>query len=112
MSNRGGMSVGANREQARGKNDMTPTWGELPKGNNFEVGKGEVQREGSAGGVTAALNGMGMGDNSSVDALAAKNGVVLPSFMDIAGSLPKLRPIIAGSSGNSADLQQAIAKAE
>ena len=110
MSNRNGQSVGENRRQQNKQNDMTPTWGEIPKGNVFQAGKGEVQVDGASGGALAATANMRAGD-AAVNSLAKQQGVTLPTFMDIAGSLPKLRPIIAGQSGTSADLDKAIGKA-
>lgn len=113
MSNSGGESVGANRVAARGMNSMAPVWGNIPKGNVFEAGKGEVQVDGSQGGVTAALPGLGLSDanNSAVEAMAAANNVKLPTFTDIASALPAPKPVIHGSAGTAADLSSAIEKA-
>ena len=110
MSNRNG-SVGGSRKQP---NEMVPVWGQMPKGNVYDVGKGERQVDGAGGGATAALAGLGINGQgeASVQALAAAAGAPLPTFMDIAHSLPKVRPTIHGSSGSSSDLAQAIERAK
>ena len=113
MSNRGGESVGSNRKAPGG---MTPTWGELPQGNIFEAGKGEVSRDGrsrvdSQGGA-AQIGGQlsqGVGD------IEKAVGVPLPNFMDISKAMPKVRPIPAinpqdGKFQSSGDLDSAIAR--
>lgn len=46
--------------------DFAPHWGELPKGGTFEVGKGVVAREGSEGGVEAAVKSLSRGQAESV----------------------------------------------
>jgi hypothetical protein len=106
MSNRNGESVGENRRKQNPQNDMAPTWGPIPKGNVFQVGKGEVQVDGATGGAMAATANMRAGD-AAVNALAQQQGVTLPTFMDMAGALPKIKPIIVGKFGTSADLQKA-----
>ena len=106
MSNRNGQSVGGNRG---GSPDMAPVWGELPKGNVFEVGKGERPAEGSQGGANSIIQGM---NNDSIDAMVAASGQPLPSFMDIAGTLPKVRPHVMGEHGSQADLNSAIERSE
>jgi hypothetical protein len=110
MTNRNDNSVGANRAQGRGNMDMQPSWGAMPKGNVFSVGKGEVQVDGAQGGATAALAGMGMGDNAAIAAMEAASGQPLPNFLDIAKTLPPVRPNIIKQSGTSADLDTAIAR--
>ena len=111
MSNRNGESIGANRKH----NDaMAAVWGELPKGNNYEVGKGEVQREGAQGGATGIMSSMGMSAADAQVAQMAKDaGVTMPSFMDISKALPKVRPVVARglSYGTEADLSAAIERA-
>lgn len=107
MSNRNGNSVGGNR---KAPGEMTPTWGELPSGNVFEAGKGEVTRDkrervdsqGGAAGYAAQINS-GLSDLPPT-----------PNFMDISKALPKIRPIPAinpqdGRFQNSGDLDKAIA---
>ncbi len=109
MSNRNG-SVGASRQHAPG---MEPKWLEIPKGNNYEVGKGEVQRAGSQGGAQAALESTGM-TGSVAAKLAAKLGHDVPAeptFMELAKGLPRVRPHAVGSYGTSADLAKAIESA-
>jgi len=111
MSNRNG-SVGDSRGYPKG---MEPLWKELPKGNNFEVGKGEVSRDGAAGGATAALTGMGM-SGSVAEILSKKYGrpmVAEPNFMDIAKTLPRPRAIPQGHEpGSQTDLANAMRTAE
>lgn len=99
MTNKNG-SVGGSRPQQQ---DMAPVWGAMPKGNVFEVGKGEVQRDGSEGGATAALSSM---------KIPGKIGDE-PNFMDIAKTLPRVKPRVAKehSFGTSSDLDSAISKA-
>lgn len=109
MSNRNG-SVGASR---KGPPGMEPIWADLPKGNNFEVGKGEVQRDGSEGGASAALASTGM-SGSVAEALGQKLGVKLapePTFMEISKGLPGVRPHIVKEYGTQADLDKAIKSA-
>jgi hypothetical protein len=106
MSNRNG-SVGNSRGAPPG---MAPIWAELPKGNNYEVGKGEVTRDGSQGGATAALSSTRM--SGSVAAEIAKmvghDVPVEPTFMDISKNLPRVRPLVRAESGTSSDLDKAI----
>lgn len=112
MSNRGGESVGANRKQPNG---MQPTWGELPSGNIFEAGKGEVNRTDRArvdsqGGAAAIGGPLSAGVSDIEKAI----GTPLPNFMDLSKSMPKVRPIPAirphdGKFENSGDLDRAIA---
>lgn len=116
MSNRDG-SVGGSKKQ---KNEMQPVWGDMPKGNVFVPGKGEVNAKGEAittsGGGVAALAGMGITGESVAAQLSKKLGRELapePTFVDIARTLKKPRPILPGKEyqyGTSADLDKAIAK--
>lgn len=112
MSNRNGNSVGGNR---KAPGEMTPTWGELPSGNIFEAGKGEVNRtdrarvdsQGGAAGFAGPLS-------SGVSEIEKAVGVPLPNFMDLSKSMPRVRPIPAinpqdGKFQNSGDLDKAIA---
>jgi len=61
MSNSKG-SVGAGRVK-----DNPAVWADMPKGNTYEVGKGEQQRAGSLGGASAAVAGIGGADASVSD---------------------------------------------
>ncbi len=110
MSNRDG-SVGGSRKDP---NAMAPLWGQMPKGNVYEVGKGERPVDGASGGATAALAGLGINaqNEASVQAIADAAGEKMPNFMDIAHSLPKVKPIAAASYGSSADLSKAIESAQ
>lgn len=49
-----------------GGQDYTPKWGELPKGGTYEVGKGVVARDGSEGGVEAAVKQLSRGQAEPV----------------------------------------------
>ena len=111
MSNKNG-SVGGSRQQPA--NAMAPVWGQMPKGNVYEVGRGERPVDGASGGATAALAAVGINsqNEASVQAMADAAGVPMPSFMDIAHSLPKVRPTVHGSSGSSSDLAKAIESAQ
>lgn len=83
---------------------------DLPAGNNYEVGKGEVARDGSQGGATAALSSTGMTANVA-DVLSKKLGYKVeaePTFMDIAKGLPRVRPHVVKEYGTQADLDKAI----
>ena len=109
MSNKGG-SVGASRKR---DNSMAPVWGEMPKGNVFVPGKGEVDAKGQAltttGGAAAALAGMGITGESVAAALGRKLGRELapePTFMDITKTLPKLRPKIVLHDGKFENASQ------
>jgi hypothetical protein len=121
MSNRRG-SVG-DREK---KNDFAPVWGKMPVGNNYEVGKGEVAREGAQGGANAALKGLELpigkdtvrldmaGRDAQVKqmekALAPKLGAI-PTFGDVAKSMPRPRPLPQGKEpGKASDLDTAISR--
>jgi len=118
MSNKNG-SVAASKRQPTG---MEPVWGEMPKGNVFQPGKGEVardadghmQRVDSTGGAAAALAGMGM-TGSVAEILAKQKGLdglpAEPGFMEIAKGLPKPRPHAVGQYGNAGDLEKAIKSA-
>lgn len=113
MSNKSG-SVGGSRKQPQA---MAPVWGEMPKGNVFEVGKGEVAAEGAAGGSTAALAALGINEQTAAAALAKHLGKEVkpePTFMDIQKQLPKrIRPILPGkeySYGSSSQLDALMDK--
>jgi hypothetical protein len=119
MSNRSG-SVGGSR---RAPMDFAPVWGAMPKGNVYEVGKGEVQREGAQGGASAALQSVALpiggkqvalnmtSKDAGVSDLEKKLGAV-PSFMGVSKSLPRVRPHPVGREpGSPQDLAQAIDKA-
>lgn len=109
MSNKNG-SVGNSRNHPQG---MEPVWAPLPAGNVFEVGKGEVQRDGATGGATAALAAAGM-TGSVADALSKKLGRPVeaePTFMEISKGLPRVRPHIVKEYGSQADLDSAIKSA-
>lgn len=111
MSNRNGESIGGNRKHADG---MAAVWGELPKGNNYEVGKGEVQRDGSQGGAEGILASMGMNANEAqIQQMAKDAGVSMPTFTSVTKALPKVRPIVGKglSFGTDADLSAAIERA-
>lgn len=106
MSNRNG-SVGNSRKGAPG---MEPIWADLPKGNVFEVGKGEVARDGSQGGADAALAATRMTGSVAAE-LSKKLGHEVkaePTFMDIAKGLPRVRPHVVKEYGTQADLDKAI----
>lgn len=96
MSNKDG-SVGGSRKH---DDKFKPVWGEMPKGNVYQVGKGEVPVDGSQGGATAALSGLRVADNKGE-----------ATFMDLAKNLPKIRPHAVGQFGTPRDLQDAIDKA-
>ena len=115
MSNRDG-SVGSSKKNS---GEIKPVWGDMPKGNIFVPGKGEVNAKGeamsTAGGGVAALAGMGITGQSVAAQLSQKLGREVtpePTFVDIAKGLPKPRPIIDKrfSYGTQADLDKAIAK--
>jgi hypothetical protein len=106
MSNRNG-SVASSRGVPKG---MEPLWADLPKGNNYEVGKGEVARDGSAGGAEGALKATRMTGSVAAE-LSKKLGRELkpePTFMELAKGLPRVRPHVVGSFGTAADLKKAI----
>jgi hypothetical protein len=95
LSNRNG-SVGASRKTPKG---MEAFWQPLPTGNVYEVGKGEVPREGSAGGATAALAGMGMTDSGG-------------AISELMKALPRPRPHAVGHEpGSAKDFDNALASA-
>jgi hypothetical protein len=95
LSNRNG-SVGASRKNPKG---MEAFWQPLPSGNVYEVGKGEVPREGSAGGATAALAGMGMTDAGG-------------AISELMKALPRPRPHAVGHEpGSAKDFDSALASA-
>lgn len=98
MSNKNGSVANSRKE----RNPMTPQWAAMPKGNTYEVGKGEVPVDGSEGGASSALAGLRIAENNDG-----------PNFMDIAKGLPKPRPIVAKDHvfGTARDLQEAIEKA-
>lgn len=116
MSNRDG-SVGGSRKHA---DAMKPTWGELPKGNVFVPGKGEVNEKGEAlstvGGAIAGLAGMGIDGKSVAEKLGREKGLTLapePTFADITKNLKGPRPLLPGKQyqyGTQADLDKAIGK--
>jgi hypothetical protein len=126
MTNRDG-SVGGSR---KAKPDFKPIWGEMPKGNVYEVGRGERAADVKGaliqgGGAVGAMASMGM--NSDVDAamvqkygpdvkerLARAAGIPVaePKFMDVAKHLPKPRPNPQGREPGSAnDLGKAMEQA-
>jgi hypothetical protein len=95
MSNRDG-SVGASRKHPKG---MEPLWQPLPTGNVYEVGKGEVARDGAAGGATAALSGLGMTDSGS-------------AISELMKTLPRPRAHPVGHEpGSASDFSNALASA-
>jgi hypothetical protein len=93
MSNRNG-SVGGSRKHP--DNPYAPVWGEMPKGNVYSPGKGEIQVDGAAGGAPAALKSIGATVDSAAAAMKAKYGgdyTPEPTFMDVTKTLPRVRPI-------------------
>lgn len=122
MSNRSG-SVGGSRRQ---RPDFSPVWGDMPKGNVYEVGKGERPADPkgalvTGGGATGALGAMNMtGDidramiekyGPNVKKQLAKIGMPEnePSMLDVQRALPKPRPRPVGREpGKAADLAEAI----
>lgn len=109
ISNKNG-SVGSSRPNP---DQMQPTWGELPKGNVFQPGKGEIAVDGAAGGATAALSGMGMGAGmTAAQMMTNKYGekfAAEPTFDSVRKTLPRVKPIIHESYGTAKDLNKAIA---
>jgi|HubBroStandDraft_2_1064218.scaffolds.fasta_scaffold195003_2 hypothetical protein len=114
MSNRDG-SVGGSRKNA---NPMQPYWSEMPKGNTFEVGKGEVAPRGgnmvSNGGASAALAGLNITESVAAQ-MGEKYGGKFekePGFMDIAKSLPPVRAVPQGREpGSPQDFDRALKSA-
>lgn len=122
MSNRSG-SVGGSRRQ---RPDFSPVWGQMPKGNVYEVGKGERPADPkgalvTGGGATGALGAMNMtGDidramiekyGPNVKKALAKIGMPEnePSMMDVQRALPKPRPRPVGREpGKPEDFAAAI----
>lgn len=105
ISNRNG-SVAASKPPAPAGLDFTPKWLPVAAGDNFEVGKGVVSREGSAGGANATAQQYRterMGDEP-----AATETVPLPL-----GQLPPPpRPHVVGRDNvTSADFEKAIRSA-
>ena len=109
MSNRNGSVGGTRAARAAANNPFAATWGEIPKGNVYEVGKGEVARDGASGGATAALAGLRM--NEALPAGMQADLAAAPSFLDIAKTLPRVRPQLPGKEyqyGTSAQLDALI----
>jgi hypothetical protein len=95
MSNRNG-SVGNSRTHQ--ENPFAPVWGKMPKGNSFAPGRGEVPVDGAAGGAQAALKDFGSTATTSLapameKLYPGKKYEAEPNFMDIAKTLPRVRPI-------------------
>lgn len=125
MSNRSG-SVGGSRRQ---RPDFSPVWGDMPKGNVYEVGKGERPADPkgalvTGGGATGALGAMNMTgdiDQAMIDKYGpnvkkqlAKIGMPEkePTMLDVQRSLPKPRPRPVGREpGKPEDFAQAIERA-
>ena len=106
LSNRKG-SVGATRAA---QSPFQATWGQMPKGNKFEVGKGEVPVDGASGGATAALAGMGMAGSVAAK-MTEKYGTEFepePNIAERMKALPKPRPHVVADWGKGAELQEAI----
>lgn len=94
LSNRNG-SVAASRKV--GDLDFSPQWQEVPKGDNLEIGRGIVPREGSAGGAAAAAQGLHTGRIG--DELVATEQVPLP----LGTMPPKPRPHVVGKDSVSGE---------
>jgi hypothetical protein len=109
LSNKRG-SVGA----TRAADGMQAKWLDMPKGNKYEVGKGEVPVDGSVGGASAALSGVGM-TGSVAAKMAEKYGKPFdaePNIMDVTKALPKMRPHVVADWGKGAELKEAIDHAD
>lgn len=99
MSNKDGAAVAGKR-----KNTLSPTWGEIPKGNKLEIGKGEVPVPGALGGAAAAAQSYRVAEGGPT--------IKEPGTIESVGKLRPPRPIIDKrlTYGSASDLAAAVKK--
>lgn len=100
MSNKDGTAVAG-----KGKSNFTPVWGEVPKGNKLEIGKGEVPVPGATGGAASAAKSYRVADGG---AMVKEAGTI-----ESVGKLRPPKPIIDKrlTYGTPADLAAAVKRA-